>query len=168
MRSGFEENSVQLAQSPLVPPYPGPYTIPILVDDVKQLRDFNMTRGSFFTIDASGMGDDWVAILRESKVPFMNHDNVVDPGGKVVAEPVKPCKVVVLVPCEDMMQSAFAVSMFNMLQHTLLNVPPNLASISIQTSACPRESRITGFALALPFVESVQVLFGVVVPVSYV
>ena len=71
MRSGFEENSVQLAQSPLVPPYPGPYTIPILVDDVKQLRDFNMTRGSFFTIDASGMGDDWVAILRESKVPFM-------------------------------------------------------------------------------------------------
>jgi len=71
MRSGFEENSVQLVQSPLVPPYPGPYTIPVLVDDVKQLRDFNMTRGSFFAIDASGMGDDWVAILRQAEVPFM-------------------------------------------------------------------------------------------------
>jgi hypothetical protein len=71
MRAGFDEGSSQLAQSPEVPPYPGPYTIPILLDDVKQLRDFNMTRGSFFTIDASGMGDDWVAILRANEVPFM-------------------------------------------------------------------------------------------------
>jgi hypothetical protein len=71
MRAGFDEGFNQLAQSPEVPPYPGPYTIPILLDDVKRLRDFNMTRGSFFTIDASGMGDDWVAILRASEVPFM-------------------------------------------------------------------------------------------------
>jgi len=71
MRAGFAQDVDQLAQSPEVPPYPGPYTVPILVDDVKQLRDFNMTRGSFFTIDASGMGDDWVAILRDRKVPFM-------------------------------------------------------------------------------------------------
>jgi hypothetical protein len=71
MRAGFAQDIVQLAQSPEVPPYPGPYTIPILVDDVKQLKDFNMTRGSFFTIDASGMGDDWVAILRGREVPFM-------------------------------------------------------------------------------------------------
>lgn len=71
MRAGFGENSNQLAQSPRVPPYPGPYTIPILVDDVKQLAGFNMTRSSFFTIDASGMGDDWVAILRGQRVPFL-------------------------------------------------------------------------------------------------
>ena len=71
MRAGFAQDIDQLAQSPEVPPYPGPYTIPILVDDVKQLRDFNMTRGSFFTIDPSGMGDDWVAILREREVPFL-------------------------------------------------------------------------------------------------
>ncbi len=71
MRAGFEQDVDQLAQSPEVPPYPGPYTIPILVDDVKRLRDFNMTRGSFFTIDASGMGDDWVAILRERGMPFL-------------------------------------------------------------------------------------------------
>ena len=70
MRAGFAQEIDQLAQSPEVPPYPGPYTIPILVDDVKRLRDFNMTRGSFFTIDPSGMGDDWVAILRERECRF--------------------------------------------------------------------------------------------------
>jgi len=71
MRAGFSKDVDRLANSPQVPPYPGPYTIPILVDDVKQLRDFHMTRGSFFTIDAGGMGDDWVAILREQGVPFL-------------------------------------------------------------------------------------------------
>jgi hypothetical protein len=71
MRAGFDREVDQLTQSPSVPPYSGPYTIPILLDDVKQLRGFNMTRGTFFTIDASGMGDDWVAILRQQEVPFL-------------------------------------------------------------------------------------------------
>lgn len=71
MRAGFSEDVDELTQSPQVPPYPGPYTIPILVDDVKQLQGFNMTRGSFFTINASGMGDDWVAILRGQGIPFL-------------------------------------------------------------------------------------------------
>ena len=70
-RAGFEEQVAELAQEPEVAPYPGPFTIPVLVDDVKQLRNFHMTRGSFFTIDASGMGDDWVAILRDQEVPFL-------------------------------------------------------------------------------------------------
>lgn len=71
MRSGFAKDIDQLTQSPILPPYPGPYTIPILIDDIKQLQDFNMTRGTFFTIDASGMGDDWVAMLRGQGVPFL-------------------------------------------------------------------------------------------------
>ncbi|MGW8224860.1 MAG: hypothetical protein ACWGOY_03965 [Anaerolineales bacterium] len=71
MRAGFAKDTDQLAQAPIVPPYPGPYTIPILIDDIKQLQDFNMTRGTFFTIDASGMGDDWVAMLRGQGVPFL-------------------------------------------------------------------------------------------------
>lgn len=71
MRAMFEQGELELAGGPLVPPYPGPYTIPILVDDVKQLQGFNMTRGTFFTIDASGMGDDWAAILRGRGVPFL-------------------------------------------------------------------------------------------------
>lgn len=71
MREIFEDLSSELADGPLMPPYPGPYTIPILIDDVKQLETFNMTRGTFFAIDASGMGDDWVAILRSREVPFL-------------------------------------------------------------------------------------------------
>jgi hypothetical protein len=42
-------------------------------------------------------------------------------------------KVSVLIPCEDDMKTAFAVSMFNMIQHTLLNLPGNLESLAIQT-----------------------------------
>ena len=71
MRAGFAKDTDQLAQNPIAPPYLGPYTIPILIDDIKQLQDFNMTRGTFFTIDASGMGDDWVAMLRGQGVPFL-------------------------------------------------------------------------------------------------
>jgi hypothetical protein len=67
----FELMDSELAKGPLMPPYLGPYTIPILIDDVKQLESFNMTRGTFFTIDANGMGDDWVAILRSRWVPFL-------------------------------------------------------------------------------------------------
>jgi len=71
MKFSFDELILELQKGPQVPPYSGPYTIPILVDDVKQLQGFNMTRGTFFTIDASGMGDDWVAILRGRGVPFL-------------------------------------------------------------------------------------------------
>ncbi len=58
MRAIIEQRELELADGPLVPPYPDPYTIPIMVDDVKQLQGFKMTRGTFFTIDASGMGDE--------------------------------------------------------------------------------------------------------------
>lgn len=42
MRAMFERGELELAGGP----FPGPYTIPILVDDVKQLPGFNMTRGT--------------------------------------------------------------------------------------------------------------------------
>ncbi len=71
MKGVFEGQDLNLASGPLLPPYRGPYTIPVLIDDIKQLESFNMTRGTFFTIDASGIGDDWVAILRSRWVPFL-------------------------------------------------------------------------------------------------
>ncbi len=52
MRSMFERAELELAGGPFVPPYPGPYTIPFLVDDVKQLPGFNMTRGMGDEIDS--------------------------------------------------------------------------------------------------------------------
>lgn len=45
MRAIFEQRELELAGGPLVPPYLGHYTMPFLVDDVKQLLGFNMTRG---------------------------------------------------------------------------------------------------------------------------
>lgn len=59
------------SEGPQLPPYPGPFDIPVLVDDVKHLEDFNMTRLTFFTIDATTAVDDWVALLRERGIPFL-------------------------------------------------------------------------------------------------
>jgi hypothetical protein len=59
------------SEGPQLPPYPGPFDIPVLVDDVKHLGDFNMTRLTFFTIDATTAVDDWVALLRERSIPFL-------------------------------------------------------------------------------------------------
>jgi hypothetical protein len=56
---------------PLSPPYSGPYDIPVLIDDVKQYEGFEMTRLSYFIIEATTAVDDWVAILRERKIPFL-------------------------------------------------------------------------------------------------
>lgn len=56
---------------PLSPPYPGPYDIPVLIDDVKQYEGFEMSRLSYFIIEATTAVDDWVAILRERGIPFL-------------------------------------------------------------------------------------------------
>lgn len=52
-------------------PYRGPYHIPALVDDVKRLGAFEMTRLLFFTIDATGTMEDWVSYLRVQQIPFL-------------------------------------------------------------------------------------------------
>ena len=56
---------------PISKPYPGPYTIPVMLDDVKQLEDFSMSRCTFFTIEAVGNFDDWIGYLRSQDVPFL-------------------------------------------------------------------------------------------------
>jgi len=54
------------------PPYEGPYDIPVIVDDrPKRLGAFQMTRCTFFTIEATEAVDDWVAQLRVDNVPFL-------------------------------------------------------------------------------------------------
>jgi len=63
------------------PPYKGPYTIPVLIDDIKDLSadtrgdgsnlDFRMTRCTFFSIEAGQSKDDWYAALRQDKIPFL-------------------------------------------------------------------------------------------------
>jgi len=53
------------------PPYPGPYDVPALVDDVKTLGSFTMTRCNYFTIEASHSVEDWVALLRDQGIPFL-------------------------------------------------------------------------------------------------
>lgn len=45
--------------------------IPVLVDDVKVLGEFRMTRCTFYGIEASAAVHDWVADLRERGVPFL-------------------------------------------------------------------------------------------------
>ena len=53
------------------PPYPGPYDTPLLIDAVRRLNGFDMTRCLYFTIDASAAIYDWVALLRARSIPFM-------------------------------------------------------------------------------------------------
>jgi hypothetical protein len=62
---------IAVSEGPQAPPYPGPFDIPALIDDVKRLADFNMTRLTFFTIETTTAVDDWVALLRERGVPFL-------------------------------------------------------------------------------------------------
>lgn len=45
-------------------------TIPLLIDDVKQIGDFQMTRCTFFRIEAGAAVIDFVATLRGLGVPF--------------------------------------------------------------------------------------------------
>jgi hypothetical protein len=58
-------------EEPHPSPFPEPVDIPVLVDDVKHLGDFNMTRLTFFTIDATTAVVDCVSSLRERGVPFL-------------------------------------------------------------------------------------------------
>lgn len=58
-------------EGPDRPPHTEPFDIPVLVDDVKHLEDFEMTRWTFFTIDATTAVQDWVAPLRERGIPFL-------------------------------------------------------------------------------------------------
>jgi hypothetical protein len=59
------------SRGPLLPPYSGPFDIPVLIDSVERSRDFDMTRSTFFTIEAASAIDDWVALLRERRIPFL-------------------------------------------------------------------------------------------------
>lgn len=52
-------------------PFPGPYDIPILIDVIRRLDGFDMTRSLFYTIEATAAVDDWVASLRAREVPFI-------------------------------------------------------------------------------------------------
>ena len=80
-----------------IPPYDGPFTIPVLIDDLKDLSaesrgsstskfekarglpkkvdsppmDFKMTRCTFFSIEAGRSKDDWYAVLRQMQIPFL-------------------------------------------------------------------------------------------------
>lgn len=68
----FSENRNRLnSVGPLFPPYKGPYNIPVLIDDVKTLDDFNMTRCLFFTIDTSDLIDDWMEVRHKPDTPFL-------------------------------------------------------------------------------------------------
>jgi hypothetical protein len=52
-------------------PFSGPYDIPILIDVVRRLDRFDMTRSLFFAIEATAVVDDWVASLRAHEIPFL-------------------------------------------------------------------------------------------------
>lgn len=55
----------------LSPSYAATADIPVLIDDVKSLEDFHVTRCTYFTIDAGAAVDDWVALLRGRGIPFL-------------------------------------------------------------------------------------------------
>lgn len=63
--------TVPAREGPGLHPFPGPYDIPIIIDVVQRLDGFDMTRGLFFTIEATAAVDDWVASLRARQVPFL-------------------------------------------------------------------------------------------------
>ena len=87
--------------SPVNPPYDGPFSIPILIDDVKELsaetrgysvlfkqsptkaaeilgkpKGFYMTRCTYFFIEAEKSKDDWYTILRSKQIPFLLMGNI--------------------------------------------------------------------------------------------
>lgn len=45
--------------------------IPVLIDDVKTLDAFAMSRCTYFSIDAEAAVDDWVTLLRSRGIPFL-------------------------------------------------------------------------------------------------
>jgi hypothetical protein len=65
-RDSATNQSIQIPR-----PDPEILDIPVLIDDVKSLDGFNMTRCTFFTIDAEAAVDDWVALLRGRGIPFL-------------------------------------------------------------------------------------------------
>lgn len=74
MKSGSEPKEVSGVSHgrPLFPPYPGPFDVPVLLDDRKSLDGFEMTRCTYFTIQATDRAvDDWVAELRRRELPFL-------------------------------------------------------------------------------------------------
>jgi hypothetical protein len=68
---GAPSTKIRVSEGPLSPPYPGPFDIPVLLDDVKHLDNFTMTRFAFFTIEAATAIDDWVTLLRVRDIPFL-------------------------------------------------------------------------------------------------
>jgi hypothetical protein len=62
-------------------------------------------------------------------------DEQLEPGSKrwKKMEQMEKRSVAVLIPCEDMLHTAHYVSMINMVQYTLMNLPPNLTQMVVQT-----------------------------------
>jgi hypothetical protein len=55
----------------LVAPNTRTQTIPVLLDAVKQLDEFDMTRFTFFIINSTASVEDWITLLRAKAVPFL-------------------------------------------------------------------------------------------------
>jgi hypothetical protein len=66
-----QDIQIKELEGPDRPSHAEPFDIPVLVDDVKHLEGFEMTRWTFFTIDATTAVEDWVALLRERGIPFL-------------------------------------------------------------------------------------------------
>lgn len=64
-------SNIKNPAEPISNPYPAPFTIPVMLDDVKLLEEFNMSRCTFFYIESVGNLDNWVGYLRSQDVPFL-------------------------------------------------------------------------------------------------
>lgn len=65
------QSSMPPAEHPGMHPFPGPYDVPVLIDAVRWLDDFDMGRCLFYTLEVSAAVDDWAAWLRARQVPFL-------------------------------------------------------------------------------------------------
>lgn len=45
-------------------------TIPIMIDDIKKYKNFNMTRCTYFSIECDSPSPDWILELENREVPF--------------------------------------------------------------------------------------------------
>jgi hypothetical protein len=47
------------------------FTVPVIVDDVKRLEDFDMTRCTYFSVECSEPQPHWYLGLRERRIPIL-------------------------------------------------------------------------------------------------
>lgn len=48
-----------------------PFDVPVIVDDVKKYKKFDMTRCTYFTIACDGPSPNWTLNLRDRSIPFV-------------------------------------------------------------------------------------------------